>query len=52
MTMVNIWKEHQANLTAFEFEADLDLGNDLIDPAQPDQHIEIVYPCLMKLTSQ
>lgn len=52
MKMVNIWKEHRANLTICEFEADLKLGHDLIDPGQPNQQIDIVYPRLMKLTSQ
>ena len=49
MQMVNIWKEHQANLTTSEFESGLKLPHDLIDPAQPAQRIDIAYPRLMEL---
>jgi len=52
MDVVNIWKVHSANLTTYEFEASLELGHDLIDPAQPDQQVEIVYPTLIDLISQ
>jgi carboxylesterase len=50
--VVKIWQAHGSNLTTFEFEADLRLGHDLIDPNQPDQKVEIVYPRLMDLVSQ
>jgi esterase/lipase len=50
--MMNIWKRHHANLTTYEFNAGLKLPHDLIDPAQPAQRIDIVYPRLMKLISQ
>ncbi len=43
------WREHGANLTTYEFEAALQLNHDLIDPAQPDQRIDIVYPRLIDL---
>ncbi len=49
MKMVNIWQKHQANLITYEFKADLKLPHDIIDPAQPDQRIDIVYPRLMEL---
>lgn len=49
MQMVDIWKSHRANLTTYEFEAGRKLPHDLIDPAQPDQRIDIVYPRLMEL---
>jgi len=52
MKMVNIWKKHHAALTRYEFEADLKLCHDIIDPAQPDQRIDIVYPRLMELINQ
>ena len=43
------WRAHGANLTTFEFGAELHLGHDLIDPAQEDQQVDIVYPQLMAL---
>ena len=51
MDVVNIWKVHSSNLTTYEFEASLELGHDLIDSAQPDQQVDIVYPALIELTS-
>ena len=50
--MMNMWKSHHANLTTYEFNAGLKLPHDLIDPAQPAQQIEIVYPPLIKLINQ
>ena len=47
--MIKVWKADKANLTTYEFKADLKLGHDLIDPSQPDQRTEIVYPRLMGL---
>ena len=47
--IINVWKADNANLTTYEFRADLKLGHDLIDPSQPDQRTEIVYPRLMGL---
>jgi pimeloyl-ACP methyl ester carboxylesterase len=52
MRVVNIWNAHSANLTTYEFAASLKLGHDLIDPAQPDQQIDIVYPRLIDLISR
>jgi pimeloyl-ACP methyl ester carboxylesterase len=52
MDVVKIWQAHGANLTTSEFEANLKLGHDLIDPTQPDQKIDIVYPRLIDLTGQ
>jgi carboxylesterase len=43
------WSEGSAILETFEFPADLNLGHDLIDPAQTNQRIDIVYPRLMEL---
>ena len=50
--MINVWKADNANLTTYEFKADLKLGHDLIDPSQPDQRTEIVYPRLISLINQ
>ncbi len=52
MEVVRTWQAHGANVTTYEFAADLKLGHDLIDPTQPDQRIDIVYPQLITLTSQ
>ena len=50
--VVKTWQARHANLSTFTFEANLQLGHDLIDPTQPDQKIEIVYPRLIELASQ
>ena len=52
MAVVKLWQAHAANLTTYEFEANLKLGHDLIDPAQPDAQIDVVYPRLIDLTSR
>ncbi len=51
MQVVKTWQSHAANLTTYEFEAGLKLGHDLIDPAQPYQRIDIVYPRLIELSN-
>ena len=50
--VVNIWKRQYTNLTTSEFKADLKLPHDIIDPAQPDQRIDIVYPQLLELLNR
>ncbi|OGO34261.1 MAG: hypothetical protein A2W35_12065 [Chloroflexi bacterium RBG_16_57_11] len=50
--VVKEWREHNANLTTYEFEAAFGLPHDLIDPAQPDEQIEVVYPRLIGLITQ
>jgi len=52
MKIVNLWKAHHANLSTFEFPASLKLPHDIIDPAQPDQKVDIVYPRLLELLNQ
>jgi pimeloyl-ACP methyl ester carboxylesterase len=52
MDVVKNWLAHNANLTTYEFDAGLKLIHDLIDPNQPEQQIDIVYPRLIDLTSQ
>jgi len=49
MEVVNSWRAHAANLTRYEFEAHLKLVHDLVDPSQPNQRIDIVYPRLIDL---
>ena len=50
--MVNIWKKQYSNLTISEFKADLKLPHDIIDPAQPGQRVDIVYPQLLELLNR
>jgi len=50
--VVTNWQAHNANITTYEFPLSLKLGHDLIDPAQPDQQIDIVYPQLIDLITQ
>ena len=50
--VMKIWQMHSADLSSYEFSKDLKLGHDLIDPTQPDQKIEIVYPHLMDLANR
>ena len=50
--MVTLWQARHANLTKYQFKADLQLPHDIIDPAQPGQNIDIVYPRLIELMKQ
>jgi carboxylesterase len=50
-TVTGYWRDHGANLQTYEFEAGLQLPHDLIDPTQPDQKIDIVYPKLVQLVA-
>ena len=52
MKIVDIWKAHHASLSTSEFEAGLKLPHDIIDPAQPDQKIDVVYPRLLELINR
>ncbi len=52
MDVVKTWQAHNANLATFEFDASLKLGHDLIDPTQPDQKIDVVYPRLIDLVTE
>lgn len=47
--VVEVWRAQGVDIRTFEFEAGLKLGHDFIDPAQPDQRVDIVYPRLVKL---
>lgn len=49
MELVRNWRKHGGNVRTFEFAADLKLGHDLIDPAQPYARVDVVYPRLMEL---
>jgi len=46
------WRGHGAQLTTYEFEPGLQLDHDFIDPAQPKQRIDVVYPILVSLIAK
>jgi len=52
MTVIDNWLSDGATLTTFEFEQNLQLPHDIIDPSQPYQQIDIVYPRLIDLANQ
>jgi carboxylesterase len=44
------WRAHGAGrVTTYEFPAELNLEHDVIDPAKPTQHVDLVYPKLIEL---
>ncbi len=47
--VVGSWHAHGANLTTYEFPADLQLPHDLISVEQPGQQTDLVYPRLLEL---
>ncbi len=48
--IVDNWRGLGAeNVGEYEFEAKYNLKHDLIEPTQPDQQVEVVYPILMDL---
>lgn len=50
--LVRTWRDHGAEPRTFEFPVEEQLGHDLIDPTQPDQQIDQVYPQLIALITQ
>lgn len=50
--IVKRWESQKATVTTYEFDASLKLGHDLIDPNQPNQKIDIVYPKLVELVNR
>lgn len=50
--LVSSWRSHGASLSYYEFPAELGLPHDLIDPSQPDQQIEVVYPKLIEFINE
>lgn len=47
-TIVRRWRRRGSNILLYEFPASWGLPHDLIDPAQPAQQIERVYPLLIE----
>jgi carboxylesterase len=52
MKVVNYWHGHDANLSTYEFDGNLQLRHDLIDPNQPGQKTYLVYPRLIDLVGR
>jgi carboxylesterase len=50
--LVQAWQRQGAQVRAFEFEAGLNLPHDLIDPNNPGQRVDVVYPKLVELMTQ
>lgn len=47
--LVALWRAQGGHVETYEFPGHLGLPHDLIDPAQPGQRIDIVYPVLIEL---
>jgi alpha-beta hydrolase superfamily lysophospholipase len=51
--MAQAWRASgAADVTVYEFPAELKLHHDLIDPSEPDAHPEVVYPKLIELMGE
>jgi len=50
--VVDLWRQHSADIELYEFPASLGLTHDLIDPSQPDLKTDLVYPVLIDLITQ
>lgn len=50
--LADAWIAHGASVDTFEFPERYHLNNDLIDPNQPDQRIDVVYPVLVRWVMQ
>jgi len=46
--IVNQWKQHNAPLDTLRFQADLNLPHDIVNPDVPGEHIQAVYPRLIR----
>ena len=47
--VISAWRHHGGQVETFDLPLELGLGHDYIDPTQPDQQIDAVYPTLLKL---
>ncbi len=47
--VVEAWKSHGGTVAIHDLPSDLLLPHDYIDPTQPDQQVDNVYPLLLKL---
>ena len=46
-----MWRAHGATVTTHEFPRSTRLPHDLIDPGNPDQNTELVYPVVTRFIS-
>jgi esterase/lipase len=51
LEIIKNWQARGADLSTYQFDAALQLRHDLIDPTQPYQQIETVYPLLIGLVN-
>lgn len=49
--LVDTWRAHGARVTTFEFPVAARLPHDLIDPGNPEQNTQLVYPVVSGLIS-
>ena len=50
---VGLWRQYSdSDLRTYEFPAELGLDHDFIDPTNPDEQIDVVYPRLLDLITQ
>ena len=50
--VVSAWARSGANIATYEFTASLGYAHDLIDPSQPYQSIDTIYPQLIELITK
>jgi hypothetical protein len=50
--VVRHWQGNGAKIETYEFPSSLGLAHDLVDPEQPNQPIDLVYPQLIELVTQ
>jgi carboxylesterase len=50
--VVASWRAHAADIAIYEFSSELGLPHDLIDPNQPDQRTDVVYPTIIGLVEK
>lgn len=49
--LVEAWRSHGAQVSTYEFPIGQHLPHDLIDPANPEQKTELVYPIVSRMIS-
>jgi carboxylesterase len=49
LELANSWRTKSGNVRDTIFKAEMGLKHDLVDPNQPYQRIDVVYPILMEL---
>ena len=47
--VIAVWRAHGAHIETRELPANLALIHDYIDPTQPEQQVDVVYPLLTEL---